>query len=86
MKTNLFHKPTTYERHILSNYGEKITFARYEYGQVGVFRIKIRSLVQKLQPLEKCQSSKCFHLIESHCRILLEHKSEKYGRQKAKIG
>ena len=31
------------------------------------FRIKIRSLVQKLQPLEKCQVSNCSHLIASHC-------------------
>ena len=36
----------------------------HEYGRVGVFRIQIRSLVQKFQ---KCQFSNCSHLVASHC-------------------
>ena len=42
-KIDTFHKPTT------KTISEEImTFARHEYGQVGVFRFKIKSLVQKL--------------------------------------
>ena len=47
-KTVTFHKPTTFEPHVQTNSEEIITVARYEYGQVGVFRTKIRSSVQKL--------------------------------------
>ena len=47
-KTDTFHKPKTYERHVQTKNEQKTTFARHEYGRVGVFRIKIRSLVQKL--------------------------------------
>ena len=47
-KTDRFHKPTTYEQQVLTSSEQKITFARHEYGQVGVFRIKKTSLVQKL--------------------------------------
>ena len=36
-----------------------MTFARNKYGRVGVFRIKMRSLVKKLWPFEKCQISNC---------------------------
>ena len=47
-KTDTFHKPTTYELHAYTSSDKMITFARNKYGRVGVFRIKIRSLVQKL--------------------------------------
>ena len=47
-KTDLFYKPTTYEQHVLTSFEQKITFARHEYGKAGVFRIKMKSLVQKL--------------------------------------
>ena len=48
-KTDTFHEPTTYEPHVYNTNSEQIiTFARHEYGRVGVFRIKMRSLVQKL--------------------------------------
>ena len=47
-KTDLFHKPTTYEQQVLTSFEQKITFARHQYGQVGVFRIKKKSSVQKL--------------------------------------
>ena len=47
-KMDLFHKPTTYEQHVYTSFKQKITFAWHEYGQVGVFRIKMRSSVQKL--------------------------------------
>ena len=47
-KTDIFHKPTTYEKHVHTSYEQKIKLARHEYGRVGVFRIKMRSLVQKL--------------------------------------
>ena len=47
-KTDTFYKPTTYEPHVYTSFDQMITFARHEYGRVGVFRIKIRSLVQKL--------------------------------------
>ena len=66
-KTDTFHKPITYKRHVQTNNEQKTTFARHEYGRVGVFRIKISSLLPKLQPLEKCQFSNCSHLIASHC-------------------
>ena len=66
-KTAIFHKPTTYEQRVQTNSEQKITFSRHEYGQIGVFRNKMISLVQKLQPLEKCQFSNCSHLIASHC-------------------
>ena len=66
-KTGTFHKPITYGRHVQANNEQKTTYARHEYGRVGVFRIRIRSLLLKLQPLEKCQLSNCSHLIASHC-------------------
>ena len=40
-KTDLFHKPTTYEQHIKTSSEQKIAFVRNENGRVGVFRIKI---------------------------------------------
>ena len=51
-----------------------ITFTRHEYGRVRVFRNKMRSLVQKLKPLEKCQFSNCFYLIASHWNISSCHR------------
>ena len=54
--------------HIFRQVLKYYTFARDECGQVGVFNIKIRSLVQKLLRLEKCQFSNCSHLIASHCK------------------
>ena len=47
-KTYLFHKPTNFDQRVKTRSEQKITFARHEYGQVGVFRIKMKSLVQKL--------------------------------------
>ena len=47
-KTVSFHKPTTYEPHVLTNSEQKLNFARHDYGRVEVFRVNIRSLVQKL--------------------------------------
>ena len=47
-KAETFHNPTTYEPHIAKHSDQIITFARHEYGRVEVFRIRIRSLVQKL--------------------------------------
>ena len=67
LKTDTFHKLTTYEPHVSINSEQIITFAVHEFGRVGVFRIKIRSLVQKFYPLEKCQLSNCSYLIASHC-------------------
>ena len=40
--------PFSYKQHVYTSSTQKITFARHEYGRVGVFRIKMRSLVQKL--------------------------------------
>ena len=71
LNTDTFHKPTTYEPHVLISFEQKITFARHENGRVGVFRMKMRTLVQKLQPLEKCQFSNCSHLIASHCTMYM---------------
>ena len=62
-----FHEPTTYEPHIQTSSKQILTFAGHEYGRVEVFKIKKRSLVQKLQPLEKFQFSNVSHLIASHC-------------------
>ena len=53
-KTDTFHKPITYKRHVQTNNEQKTKFARHEYGRVRVFRIKISLLLPKLQPLEKC--------------------------------
>ena len=47
-KTDLFHKPTTYEQHVQTSSEQKITFAGHEYGRVEVFKIKMKSFVQKL--------------------------------------
>ena len=65
-KTDLFHKPATYEP-VQTSSKQNITYTSNEYGRVKVFRIKIKSLVLKLQPLEKCQFANCSHLIASHC-------------------
>ena len=48
------------------SYEQMATVTRQEYGRVGVFRIKMRSLVQKLKPLEKCHFCNCSDQIESH--------------------
>ena len=47
-KTDSFHTPTTYEPRVLTNSEQKLNFARHDYGRVGVFSFKIRSLVQNL--------------------------------------
>ena len=60
-KTDTFHEPTTYKCW---------TYAKHEYRRVGVFRVKMRSLVQEIQALEKCQFSNWCHLIESNCTCL----------------
>ena len=38
-KTDTFHGPTAYEPHVYTSSEEIKTFARYEYGRVGVFKI-----------------------------------------------
>ena len=42
------HAPTTLEQHNLANSQHIITFAKHENGRIGVFRMKMRALVQKL--------------------------------------
>ena len=44
-KTDTFREPTIYEPHVRTSL-KKNTFGRDEYGRVGVFRIKMKSLVQ----------------------------------------
>ena len=44
-KTDTFHMPTTIEQHVQTSPEQKLTFVRHEYGQVGVFRFKMRILV-----------------------------------------
>ena len=56
-KTDFFLKPTTCTQHVWPRYEQKITFARHDYGRIGVFRIQMRSFVQELQPLKKCPFS-----------------------------
>ena len=68
LKTGTFHEPTTLEPHNLACSEHIITFAKQENGRIGVFRMKMRALVQKLKSLEKCQFSNCSHLIASHCK------------------
>ena len=48
LKTDTFYEPTTYEPYTYTSSEQKLTFAWHDYGRVGVFRIKMRSLVQKL--------------------------------------
>ena len=47
LKTDTFHKPTTYVPHIYAS-SEQKTVARHEEERVGVFRFKMRSLVRNL--------------------------------------
>ena len=47
-KEDTCHEPTTYEPHVQTIFEQIITFARHIYGQVRIFRIKMRSLVKKL--------------------------------------
>ena len=65
-KTDIFQRPINLWTSRLNKFCAKISFARHEYGQVEVFRIKMRALVQKLQLLEKCKFSNYSHLIASH--------------------
>ena len=51
LKTDPFNEPTAYETNVQATYEQTITFARHEYGQVGAFKIKMKLLVQQLQPL-----------------------------------
>ena len=48
LKTDTFHKPTTYEPYVCTSFEETIPFFTHEYGRVGVFRITMRSLDQKV--------------------------------------
>ena len=45
-KMDIFHGPTTYEPRVQTSSEQITTFVRHEYGRVGVFRNKIRSLVR----------------------------------------
>ena len=47
-KTDTFHKPTSYEPHVQISFKQIITYARHECGRAGVFRLEMRSLVQKV--------------------------------------
>ena len=47
-KTDTFHEPKTDKSHVYTYSEQLINFARHEYGRVGVFRINMRSLAQKL--------------------------------------
>ena len=47
-KNDIFHEPITYEPHVKTSSEQEVTFARHKYGQVGVFRIKMRLLVQRV--------------------------------------
>ena len=50
-KTDTFHEPTTYEPHVYNTNSEQIiTFARHEYGRVGVFRIS-KSVIFSTVPI-----------------------------------
>ena len=40
-KTDTFHEPTAYEPRVFTSSDLKVTFARHEYGRVGVFSINI---------------------------------------------
>ena len=71
-KTYTVHEPTSLLNHLFEKSSERILiFARHEYGRVGVFRIKMHSLVQKLKPLKNCHFSNCCHLFASHCMCIL---------------
>ena len=49
LKADLLQEPTTYEQHPETSSEKKnITFARHECRRIGVFRIKMKSLGQKL--------------------------------------
>ena len=41
-KTDTFYKPTTYELQVWTSSERIVYFAGYEYGPVGVFKIKMR--------------------------------------------
>ena len=47
-KTDTFLEPKTYKPHALTSSEHIITFDKHEYGPVGIFRIKERTLIQKL--------------------------------------
>ena len=79
-KTDTFHESTTNKTHVQISSERIITFVRHEYGRVEVLRIKMSSLVQKLDPLEKCQFSNCSNLIASHCKQLKHISTGTTGR------
>ena len=66
-KTDTFHEPTANKSNVKTSSEELKTFARHKYGQAGVFKIEMWSIVQKLEPLKKCQFSNCSDLIASQC-------------------
>ena len=48
-KIDTFHERKAYESHMLRQVlNKQKSFARHKYGQAGVFKIMMRSLVQKL--------------------------------------
>ena len=45
LKTDIFHKPSTYEQDIKTISQQEKTRVRHEYGRIEVFRIKLRYVV-----------------------------------------
>ena len=52
-KPDTFREPTAYQPKVQTSSEQIINFARHEYGRVGDL-VKMKVLVQKLQPSEKC--------------------------------
>ena len=71
VRTDTFHEPTTFKLDVWASSEEIKTFARHKYGREGVLRVKMRSLVMKLQSFEKCQFSNCSHLFASGHVIIM---------------
>ena len=46
-KMDTFHEYAAYESHDQTTFEQIINFARHDYEQVGVFKIKMKLLVQK---------------------------------------
>ena len=47
-RNGYFHEPITYEPHVYTSSEQIVTIARHAYGRVEVFKIRMRSIVQKL--------------------------------------
>ena len=71
-KTDTFYEPTTHKLHVWTSYETIITFARHKYELLGVFTLKMGSMIIGVKVMDsKSLFFNCSHLIASLCTTFL---------------